>query len=344
MSKSWFAVLNNPSDHGYSGTPEEVCVRLRDEWIAGSKTRTGAWAYCISAAGLPHVHMVLEDVVAMRFSLIKKAYVAGAHFEATLGSKAQAEAYLLKEPPYDEQGETVVYVLRHGEIKGRQGKRTDLDDISDMIDAGMTPAEIMGQNIQYRRYDRLIRAAFFAKRDSETPVARGIEVHYLVGDSGTGKSYKYTKLCSEFGEGNIYRIADYGTGCFDNYCGENILFLDEYKSDFSYQKLLVLIDKYKTSVQARYANIMSLWTQVYIASIYPPEQLYALMVPSTRRYIDSYSQFLRRITDITYHYISSAGSYSTFTLPMTAYTCYADLKAEATQEPPFPPLHPAAQL
>ena len=72
VTKSWFAVLNNPCEHGYSGTPQEICEQLRDEWVGTSTTRTGAWAYCISALGLHHIHMVLEDVVAMRFSVIKK--------------------------------------------------------------------------------------------------------------------------------------------------------------------------------------------------------------------------------------------------------------------------------
>lgn len=65
------------------GTPQEICERLRDEWIEGGEHRTGAWAYCISAAGLHHVHMVLEDEKPMRFSLIKKSYAIGARLEPT---------------------------------------------------------------------------------------------------------------------------------------------------------------------------------------------------------------------------------------------------------------------
>ena len=87
VTLSWFATLNNPADHGYPGSPQEVCEQLRDEWIQDSTTRTGAWAYCISAEGLHHVHMVLEDAVAMRFSMVKKTYAIGAHLEPTKGSK-----------------------------------------------------------------------------------------------------------------------------------------------------------------------------------------------------------------------------------------------------------------
>ena len=94
VTRSWFAVLNNPAEHGYAGTPEEVCSRLRDEWLIGGTERTGAWAFCVSADGLPHVHMVLEDVKAMRFSAVKMSYAAGTHFEATKGNKSRQKPIL----------------------------------------------------------------------------------------------------------------------------------------------------------------------------------------------------------------------------------------------------------
>lgn len=78
VTRSWFAVFNNPKEHGYDGTPLEVIERLRDEWVSPEHPeRTGAWMYCISADGLHHVHMVLEDTKPMRFSVIKKAMLSG---------------------------------------------------------------------------------------------------------------------------------------------------------------------------------------------------------------------------------------------------------------------------
>ena len=38
VSKSWFITFNNPAEHGYSGSPEEVCNRLKDEWIKDSES------------------------------------------------------------------------------------------------------------------------------------------------------------------------------------------------------------------------------------------------------------------------------------------------------------------
>ena len=93
VSKSWFVVFNNPSEHGYVGEPHEICERLKNEWCC-TDSRSGAWAYCIKhyvghypvydedgsflryahaeteeekklvPPDLHHIHMVLEDNVA----------------------------------------------------------------------------------------------------------------------------------------------------------------------------------------------------------------------------------------------------------------------------------------
>lgn len=330
VSRSWFAVLNNPDKHGYAGTPQESCQQLRDEWIKDSNTRSGAWIYCVSADGLHHIHMVLEDKTSMRFTVIKKTYgTNGMHFEATKGNKKQAEAYILKEPPFEEKGEQVLYVCRHGEITAAQGQRSDLLNISDLINAGMNPDEVMEVNFSYRRYEKLIRSAYFSKRKKETPVKRGVKVHFIVGESGSGKSHTYTTLCDEHDESNIYFFSDYEGGGFDNYCGEPILFLDEYKGQFRFSQLLLLLDTYKAQVHARYSNIWALWTEVYITSVYPPEELYKKMVEEDARGIDKQQQLMRRITDITYCFTDDCGDYKRYTLPMDLYKGFDNLKVEA---------------
>ena len=329
ISKSWFAVLNNPAAHGYTGTPQEVCEKLRSEWIT-SDSRTGAWVYCVSAAGLHHVHMLLEDTVAMRFSKVKKIYAVGMHFEATKGNKMQAEAYITKQPPFDEKGEQILYTCRHGEIQAAQGQRTDLEKISDMLEAGLTPREIMAQDFSYRRYERMIKSAYFDKRKQETPVVREVKVHYLVGESGSGKSYTYVSLCEEHGEDQVYFFSDYEGGGWDAYQCEQILFLDELKGQFPFSLLLQILDKFKTQLHARYSNVIALWNEVYITSVFPPEELYKKMVEESVRGRDKQQQLLRRIADITYCYIEHAGNYQRYTIPMSQYKDYETLKREAT--------------
>lgn len=336
VTRSWFAVLNNPQDRGYEGTPQAICEQLRDEWIGDSTTRSGAWAYCISADGLRHVHMVLEDAVAMRFSAVKKSYAIGCHLEPTRGTKKQAEDYIQKKHPFEEKDEKVVCIVRAGTILGAPGKRTDLETIGALLEDGLTPQQIMDNNFSFRRYEREIKSAYFRRRWTETPPMRDVAVHLLIGPSGSGKTHKYIELCSEVGEDNICIVNDYNlNGSMDHYGGEQILFMDEFRGQYPYLVFLSLTDKYKVQIHARYCNVWALWSDVYITSVYSPEALYEMMVPLDRRGLDSREQMYRRITDITYCYIDD-DEYKRFTIPMSDYKGYDDLVNQATPE--IPPL------
>ena len=79
ISRSWFVVFNNPKNHGYNGTQDEIINQLKDKWIGNNQARKCIMTYCISAQGLEHVHMVLEGLGAMRFSAIKKVFKEECH-------------------------------------------------------------------------------------------------------------------------------------------------------------------------------------------------------------------------------------------------------------------------
>ena len=70
--------------------------------------------------------------------------------------------------------------------------------------------------------------------------------------------------------------------------------------------------------------------------MFPPEDLYILMVPSERRGLDSREQMYRRISDVTYCYVSESGEYKRFTLPMEQYVNFETFVKKATSE--IPPL------
>lgn len=328
VSRSWFCVFNNPGDHGYGGTPEEVLGRLRDEWVGDSLTRTGAWIYCVSAEGLHHVHMVLEDDKAMRFSLIKKGYAVGAHIEPTKGSKQQAEDYVNKVGKWEEKGEEILASLRHGEIKGAQGRRKDLSLVQDLIEQGMSPEEVMELDLGFRRYDRIIRDHYFRLRERETPVLREVRVVWHVGLPGSGKTYSYVRLLEEHPD-DVYFTSQYELGWLDTYAGERFLFLDEFRGQLRYEVLLSILQGYKTRYHARYSDVTGLWTEVHVSSVYPPESVYENMVTENRS-IDSARQLFRRISSIVLHY-RDGQDYCQYELPFGEYVNYESLCRRAGQ-------------
>lgn len=331
VSKSWFCVFNNPEEHGYDGTPEEICERFADTWMESHPAGACAVTYCISADELKHLHAVLEDSKAMRFSAVKKVFPS-MHIESTKGNKEQAEDYILKRGKFEEKGEKIVHYVQRGEIKGQQGQRRDLDIIDDLIDKGMKPREIMMMNIGWRRYDKMIRDAFYDKKFKDSPFCRDVVVEWHVGKSGTGKTFYIGSVIDEVGEDDVYMVSDYDVGYLDRYCGEPVLVLDEFKGQIRYSSLLSMLQGYKQQFHARYTNVYGLWTRVIITSVFPPEQLYQKMVDSSRN-VDTFEQLRRRINKVVYHYKDEEG-YHTYEQSMFEYKDYERLVylAEADED------------
>jgi len=296
--RSWFCVFNNPAEHGIEGTPAEIVEKVIEIWIEDNPQRTCAVAYCISKEGLHHLHAVLEDDNENRFSALKKLY-PGMHIEPTKGNKRQAEDYIKKEGKYSDTSEEIVYLGRHGEIKGAQGQRRDLGVVEKLLEQGKTPNEIFDMNISYRRYEKMIKDAYFRKRWKETPAIRKITVYWHLGKSGTGKSYEMIKLMQEKGSEGVYLITDYDNG-FDKYGGEKVLFMDEFRGQIKYTQLLTILDVYRAQIRCRYTNVYALWEEVHITSVMHPEEIYKKMVTENRK-VDTIEQLIRRIDYVVLH-------------------------------------------
>ena len=312
VSQSWFITFNNPKEHGYEGTPEEVCNRLKEEWIGDSETRSGAWAYCISEKGLHHVHCVVEDCKPMRFSAIKKSYCVGCHLEETKGNKKQALDYIHKRGVFAEKGETIEFICYHGEIKGRQGHRSDLEDIYNRLKAGETPNDILTSSPKSYCHIDVIKKMYYDIKAADTPIVRPMQVYWHTGKSGSGKSYERVMLCQKYGEDNIYYLTTFNSGAFDNYNGQKILWIEDYRGEFKLQELLRLLDVYKAEIPARYTNIKALWEEVHITSVLTPYQCYP---NATRDCFDRIEQLIRRITSVIYHFKDNNGQYHSTYFP-----------------------------
>lgn len=327
-ARSWFCVLNNPSSIFGDIPPQEMVNNAIELWCADKPQRSCAVNYEIGDTGNHHMHMVLEDPSKVRFSAIKKLFPS-IHIEPTRGNKEQAEDYILKRGCFEEKQHTVIVpAVFRGTIKANQGARKDLDIIQELLEQGQTPNDIMDISINYRKYETLIRKQYFRMKQKDAPTQREVKVIWHVGESGCGKSFTYTKLCEEHGKDAVYLLTDYDNGGFDNYCAEEILFMDEFKGNIRFQTLLNYLDKYPVQVHCRYANAYALWTEVHITSVFPPEEAYYSMVDPSMRDKDKKTQLFRRIETIVYHY-QKDGEYKTFCIPMDEYVDYESLKTLA---------------
>lgn len=313
-------------------TPEEIVDTAIEMWVKNKPQRTCAVNYEIGDNGNEHLHLVLCDPAKARFSAVCKTY-PGIHAEITRGNKEQAEDYILKKGRFEEKSHTVIIPARfYGKISAnKNGSSGELMVIQELLEQGKTPREIFEISINFRKHEKIVRAAFFAKRASELPTLRNVNVIWHVGKSGSGKSYTFVKLCETYGEDEVYFLSDYTnqcTGSFDLYCAEKILFMDEFKGQMSYAQILLILQGFKSQIHCRYANAVGIWTEVHITSVLCPEDCYKRMVRAEDRANDDMEQFIRRIDSICYHYKEN-NEYKVFEIPMIDYTNYADLIIKA---------------
>lgn len=332
--RSWFLVFNNPEKVYEGFTPEQICEKTLSLWVDQKpEKRTGVVLYCISSSGLHHLHMVLEDSSKSRFSSIKKLFPES-HIEPTMGTKSDVEDYIHKRGKFEEKGEIIVCSSQQGEVKGRQGKRSDLSQIEELLNQGLTPKEIFKENFGYRKYDKMIRQGYYDKRCGETPLYRDVKVFWHVGESGSGKTHTFLDLCHDHGEDHVYIVSDYQNGGFDLYNGEQYLFLDEFRGQIPYSSLLSILEGYKKQYHSRYTNIYMLWDEVHISTVLPPEDVYKNMVQSNQS-VDTMKQLMRRITSVIYHYKDESG-YHQYEIPGNEYISYESLKIRVGVPRPVP--------
>ena len=311
--------------------PENLSNYLIKKWENSGKNRTAGISVCMSEKGLYHAHLALYGNLTTLGNVSKIMF--DMHTEPQLGGKKELSAYLLKKEPFDEKGEKVLFSIGIENIQDVKGKRNDLEDIQGMLEEGKTPSQIM-EHFPYRKYERMIRSAYIDLKIKKTPVVQEKRCIWLVGDSGSGKTYTYYTLCNQHGAEKVYLSNDFENGGMDFYIDSGappILFLDEFKGQMKFAQLLAMLDKYtRAQVHCRFSNCYCLWQEVYITSVYPPEALYSSMVQIDNQEIDSIYQLLRRLNVIRYCYIKD-GKYKTFDLPASEYINYEDLKKRAEE-------------
>lgn len=335
QQKSFFITINNPLEHGY--THEKIIDIMHTKF----KHRV-YWAMCDEKGSTYHTHIYVLLSAKKRWSSVQKAY-PHSHIETeTRGTPQECRAYLRKEgSKYMDKAETNFpdTFYEEGEIPKviiSNDRAQMLQQIEELLNDGMRPSEIFNLSITFRQYEKIIRDHFFQKRFEETPPLREIKVYYHMGESGSGKSYHYVKLCEKYGADNVCFCSDTSNNCtafLDKYEAQQVLFIDETKKNsFNFAYILQLLQGYRTPVHCRYSNCYSLWNEVHITSIYEPHDLYEGMVDYNNRSVDSEYQLLRRITYYVYHWKTEDGEYHEYEIPASQYTNYQDLIYMATHD------------
>lgn len=256
---------------------------MGEDWTPRSlnKPENGILYCCYGCEFAPstrreHWHVYLRFKAKTRMSRVIKLFGSNQVWcGTTLGNEEQCQAYCFSIGPHEKKQPLRLSFGEFGDFKaseGKQGRRTDLDEIANRILDGADDNEIArAYPVDYIRYSRGLQALREATKPLP-PLQRNLEIYFFHGPTGTGKSYRV--LTNPDWMGKVYTAAP-GLHPWDGYTGQSILLLDEWASkDWDINLMKRLLDVHRLQLPARYKNPWAAWTTILICSNDSPAQAY----------------------------------------------------------------------
>ena len=289
QSNKYLLTINNPKEKGLSHEKiKELLLNLKTlKYFAmadeiGGKTQTY------------HTHLFLYFSSRVRFSTIQNIF-PNVHIDKSKGTVSENVNYICKSGKWEgtEKEETKVEgTFEEGGTKPKNslGKNSALTELYEMINDGMSNAEILATNQDYiMDIDRIdkVRTTILTDRYKDD-VRLDLEVTYISGVTGTGKT---RGVFESNGYSNVYRVTDYDHP-FDGYACQPVICFDEFRSSIRLKDMLLYCDVYPIELPCRYVNKFACYNKVYIVSNWPLEKQY---IEIQRGDLESWDAFLRRI-------------------------------------------------
>ena len=264
--------------------------------------------YCIAdeiaTTGTYHTHIYLYSTSAIRFDTIQRRFPT-AHIEKANGTTRENRDYIQKSGKWanTDKSETSVEgtFYEFGDIPSESEERDPrMHKLVQNVKDGMSTIEIIEENpsfaLKTRDIDTLRDALISEPHKTKY---REVEVIYLFGASGTGKT---SGIYKKHPASEICRITDYGRRDgtrFDAYHGQDVLVFEEFNSQISIETMLNYLDIYPLHLPARYTDRIACYTKVYITSNIPLSEQYKAEQQSRP---ETWRAFLRRIHKVyEYH-------------------------------------------
>ena len=293
QSRKWSLVINNPK-----------LVGLDHEAIKEILAKFAPQYYCmadeIATTGTEHTHIFVLSESPIRFTTMKNRFPI-AHIEKTYGSAQENRDYIRKEGKWADTDKAETSVPGTFEEWGylpseREEKAPMMAQLIQDIQTGKSTTEIILENpkLAFRIKDiDLLRQTLLAEKYSKEQ--RKVEVTYLYGATGVGKTYG---IFSQFPAEDICRITNYrgSNGVnFDAYRCQDVLVFEEFNSQIPIEDMLCYLDVYPLMLPARYNDRVACYTKVFFTANIPLTHQYRgaqLDRPETWR------AFLRRIHNV----------------------------------------------
>ena len=209
--------------------------------------------------GYLHWQIYIENKGPIKFSTLKRK-MPEAHLEPRRGSKKQAYEYVTKSKTSVPGG-----FIKNGDIDTEETEPAKLKIVEavDMMKRGARADEVLLEYPSIWRAERFIdRIDNILQEQRFGRSTRPVEVSYLYGEPGTGKS---TYVNNRYGFENVYHVTSYENP-FDGYKGEPVLLLDEFYESIRFDALLNVLDTLPSRLPARYNDKIAAYNYVWIVS------------------------------------------------------------------------------
>jgi hypothetical protein len=232
-ARGWIFVHNNYTEDDikfFEKLAEECKYLVFGKEVGESKT--------------PHLQGYVEFANARSGKSMKKLHNGKTHWEVRVGTPVQAASYCKKgEQSHDEWDDKGIKGENYGKCaiifeKGKlpkQGTRTDLDDVADLIIEGASTKEVAHTfpttYIKYHKGIEALKSKMFDARSVKPKVI------WRWGLTGTGKTR------GAFESHNSCYIKD-GTQWWDGYEQQDAIIIDDFDGRWPFRDLLRLLDHY----------------------------------------------------------------------------------------------------
>lgn len=262
----------------------------------------------LTKTGKLHIQGYVESYERVSMKRLKELLGSTSlHIEPRQGTRKEARDYCHKDdspwfrinyPQWSTHGGRVegTDVVELGTWDTKQGNRSDLDRVYDMINCGATEEEILDKcPREYIKYHSGITRARHVRTLKLAGKYIKVTVRVLYGNSRTGKT---RHVMDTHGHENVYKPVWNGQKYwFTDYDGEEVLLLDEFYGQIRPSSIQQLLDNYHLRLEAKGSNPISQWKYIYITSNVHPEEWWN----GYRNIPDEVQQsIINRICSVTY--------------------------------------------
>jgi len=212
-----------------------------------------------------------------------------------MGSPLQARDYC-KYADYPANKELNKELVEIGKLipRDKQGTRTDLQQIGkDIINGTLTVRDILlNDPMKYHLYGRTFEKLEALRLEMTPRLSKCEECVYYYGPSGVGKSYVAWERDYALNPQKYYIYPNEPKGWCDNYRGQEVFVLDEFRGEITFKLLIELATKSGLVLSRRGRDPIPFTSKkIVITSVLPIEKVYKNLDKE-----DTFIQFYRRFT------------------------------------------------